>query len=231
SLTVYDLHCKLEKSCSEKIDKWCYASFIFPETHTVWCAYDGAENELDYLMFTYEVDDSDSVIVSEATPVKLTVSVAEINKIISEKDSVISLKDAEIVKKDNTLIKANEEIVGLKSEIATLEPYKVEHEQAEAARIEAKKEEKRNEIKIMLIKSKFFSEKDMESEQIKSLIAETDEVGVKSLISDRFMASLDANVKPETAEKQPTTIPKANISFDGDDFTVTKMLNMREHKN
>ena len=74
-LTVIDLRHKLEKACREKLKKWCYVDFFFPNEKEVWCEYEGAESQLDFVRFTYTVDENDNIVVSEPEYVKLTVKI------------------------------------------------------------------------------------------------------------------------------------------------------------
>ena len=78
-LTTYDLRKKITDACRAKVDKYCWVSYMFPNEKEVWCEYEGAETELDYAKFTYEVGEGDVITVSDPEYVKLTVSVAEIN--------------------------------------------------------------------------------------------------------------------------------------------------------
>ena len=76
-LTTYDLRKKITDACRAKIDKYCWVSYMFPNEKEVWCEYEGAETELDYAKFTYEVGEGDVITVSDPEYVKLTVSVPD----------------------------------------------------------------------------------------------------------------------------------------------------------
>src|SRR5690606_22453229 len=64
ALTEWDLRKKIMEACRVKLDKWCWVAFHFPVDKTVWVEVDGRETELDYVLFTYEVE-NDEVTVSE----------------------------------------------------------------------------------------------------------------------------------------------------------------------
>ena len=182
SLTDWDLRRKINDACKAKINNWCWVSFMFPEEHVVWCEYEGRASELDYLAFTYAVE-NDEVSVSEPTEVKLTVSVAEIN------DTIASLNEA--------LAQANSKMEELNATIANLEPYRVAHEQAEAERIRKEHEEAVAELRKFVVDSKRFTEEEMESEEISSMIENLDKAGIHAIIADRLVAEMRDGQKAE----------------------------------
>lgn len=85
SLTDCDLYRKISKACEDKMRCWGYISYWFPEEHVVWFHVDNAPTQLDYILFTYTVE-NDEVTVSEPQDVKLTVSVSDVNTVLAEKD-------------------------------------------------------------------------------------------------------------------------------------------------
>ena len=71
-------------------------------------------------------------------------------------------------------------------------PYKDSFEQAEQVRIEAETATKRELLKKFAIDSKFISETEISSdESIKICIDNVDEKGIKAIIAERFVKSLD----------------------------------------
>lgn len=206
-LTDYDIRMRLNEVCAKKYDNgWCWVAFVLPEKHICWCSYSAAQSELEYLEFTYSVL-GDSVTVGDPIPVRMTVTPNEVESVLSAKDSA--------------LVQANTVIEELRAEIATLTPYKEEHEAAEAARIAAEMETRRASLKDMLLKSTYFSEEDCMREPISSLLEQADESGVKTLIADKFIAALNSNQIETSAYKL-----KANVDVNPEPFSIKKMFEM-----
>lgn len=215
ALTDFDLRRKLNKACRDKFDDWCWVSKVFPTEQVCWCEYDG-ETECDYLLFTYEIID-DEVIVSEPEKVKLMVSIAEINDAISQRDE--------------SLLKANETIQQLESEVDELKPYKVEVEKANKKKAEQELNDKREKLASYAIKSNHISKQEIEEDEVISkMIAELDEQGIKSIIADRFMSSLETTKLEDDnkiqASKNETETTTTNFLNDGDDIKDISVVSM-----
>ena len=197
-LTEYDLRSKIQDEV-RKVVKWGWVSYMFPANSYVLVKDDSADSELEYLKITYSVTD-DVVTIGEPETVKLVVSVAEINTKITEKDEAI--------------VKANAEIQTLKSEIETLATYKERCDKEDSEKAENEIAEKQNSLKKYALDSKQVSEKELESEEFKKIISELDETKLKSIISDRFVASLTKDNKSETKVETAEVVeekPKANL--------------------
>lgn len=192
ALTMWDLRWKLTEACRAKIDKWCWVSYLFPEEHVCWCEYEDSESELDYLLFTYAVE-NDAVTVGEPQKVKLTVSVAAINATLEEKNDAI--------------IEANKKIEKLESDVEALSAYRDKYE---AAQREAQETELRDYAKD----SGCFTEDEITGEEISALISALDKAGLKSLVADRLVEKqrADAKVVKETASVNPPAHVKADLS-------------------
>lgn len=186
ALTVNDLRRRIADAYINKVNKWAWMAFWFPENHEAWLEAEGRESELDFVKIAYEVND-DAVTITGEEFVKLTVSVAEINNVLEARDNVIE--------------KANAKINELSTKIAELQPYKDAADQAERERMEAEIAEKREKFREKMVSSKLFSEDELEtSEVLKSMIERMDEVSLKNEIAERFMAKLDAAPAVETAQ-------------------------------
>ncbi|SOY32222.1 hypothetical protein AMURIS_04980 [Acetatifactor muris] len=199
-LTVWDLKTRVGEACRKKLGKWCWASFMFPNEKEVWCEYDGAESELDYVKFTYEVADDDTVTVSEPEYVKLTVSIAEVNTKISELEKEIQTVKAELDIKNDAIIKASETIQSLNTQISELAPYKEQVEVAERKKIEEQITAEKESLKNKLLKGNLFTEAEIAEKKIQDLIEARDVSAINSLIADKFVASFDIEHKTENAE-------------------------------
>ena len=206
ALTSRDIREKLNKVCRESIKDWVWVCFDFSAEGYCLCEYYGIESELDYLKFTYTVS-GDEVSVGEPEKVRLVVSVAQINSVVAEKDGA--------------LVKASEKIRDIEAQLAELEPFKAQAEAAEAARIEAETAAKRAELVEFAQKSGFITNEEItEDGEIKTMISELNEVGIKNIVATRFVDSLNSTAAKETVETAtvPETKqePAAILEDDGD---------------
>lgn len=218
ALTEFDLRRALRQAIRQAIaekliiNEWdvCLI-YHFPVEKIVWVQNWNSKSELDVTVFSYTVE-NDVVTVSEPTETKLTVSIAQINTTVAELNSKVeALTDS--------LVEASTKIQTLNKNVAELTPYKDSFEQAEQVRIEAETATKRELLKKFAIDSKFISETEISSdESIKICIDNVDEKGIKAIIAERFVKSLDVkNETPtiksvETSSVIETVIPKADIA-------------------
>lgn len=210
ALTEWDLRKKIMEACRVKLDKWCWVAFHFPVDKTVWVEVDGRETELDYVLFTYEVE-NDEVTVSEPENVKLTVSVSEVNSKITELTS-------EIEAKNDAIVKASEEIQSLKTRISELMPFKDKFEQAEQERVEKELAKKKEDLIAQYTKTRLISKEEFEQAgEIKDYLDNLDEKGLKEIVATRYMESLNDDKKIETSNANSTN---ANASLIDDEETV-----------
>lgn len=219
-LTDWDLRHKVAEACRNKLDKWCWASFLFPNEKEVWCEYDGRDTELDYVKFTYEVGEDDSITVSEPEYVKLIVSVAEINSKVAELEKAVETTKAELDIKNDAITKASENIQDLNTQIAELTPYKEQVEIAEQKKIEAQITAEKAELRAKLAKSNLFTEDEIASAEIQKLIEARDTVAIKGLIADRYVASLDNNETFESTDTTEVTPDVATASLETDEIEL-----------
>ena len=200
-LTEYDLRSKINEEV-RKVVKWGWVCYMFPADSYVLVKDDDANSELEYLKFTYTVTD-DVVTLGEPETVKLVVSVAEINTKIAEKDDAI--------------VKANEEIQTLKAENETLISFKERCEKEDAEKADNEIAEKQNHLKQYALDSKQITKAELETEDFKTIISELNETKLKSIIADRYIASLTKKIsKVETSEVEVSEVPKANLETSED---------------
>ena len=218
-LTTYDVRKKITDACRAKIDKYCWVSYMFPNEKEVWCEYEGAETELDYAKFTYEVGEGDVITVSDPEYVKLTVSVAEINSKVTSLEKEIETAKAELDIKNDAITKASEKIQELNVQISELTPYKEQVEAAEQKRIEAEIAEDKERLKAKMLKGNLFTEAEIAEKNIADLIEARNESAINSLIADKFVASFDNkgnSGEPEVSEKVETETATASLETDED---------------
>lgn len=205
SLTENDLRDRIREACRAKLGKWCWIAWHFPVDKVVWLEVEYRESELDYVMFTYDVIDNE-VVVGEPTDVKLAVSVRDIND--------------ELESKTNALLDASEQINTLTTKLAELNQYKEEKEAAEL-------EVRRGNLKAYALKSRFISESETVGDsEIAAMIQNVDEAGIKNVIAERFMKSLET-AKPITASTEQNDPETLSASIEDDDasnksFAVVK---------
>lgn len=196
-LTIGDLRQKIMEAAKEKLKDYCYIAFLFPVESEVWVEAYSRESELDYVRFTYTVE-NDVVTLSEPENVKLTVSVAEINTKVAELEQ-------NIADKNDAIIKSGEEIEKLKSTIAELTPYKEKFEQAEQERIAAEQQAKKDALVNMATKHGLITQEEIESsEEIKGYIENLDEKSIKAILADRYMSREDETIISSTSEHDET---------------------------
>lgn len=197
SLTEYDLRDRITKAIREKIGKWAWICYHFPIDKTVWVEVDGRESELDYVLFTYEVNESEEIILSDPTDVKLSVSISEINQTLSERNEA--------------LISANETIENLNSEISALREIESKYNEMISEKAEMEKSQKVEELRNYVESSNQFTKEELESDEINNLISELKETELKNMIADRLVSSMKKpNKKVETSETKIETA-KADI--------------------
>ena len=127
------------------------------------------------------------VTISEPTNAKLAVSVAQINDTVAELNAKIDTLNSSIVEASAKIHDANKQI-------AELTPFKDAADVAEQARIEAETASKRESLKEYASKSGLISDEEFSSDEtIKNCIENVDEAGIKAIIAERFVASLDKN--------------------------------------
>ena len=120
--------------------------------------------------------------------------------IISELNTKIAELNATIEKQNTSLVEASTKVQDLTKEVSELTPFKESCEKAEQDRIEKETAEKRENLKGYAIKSGFISEDEISSvDEIKNCVENVDEKGLKAIIAERFMKSLDNKTDVETS--------------------------------
>lgn len=223
-LTDYDLRVKVTKACRDKLDKWCWVSFMFPNEKEVWCEYEGAETELDFVKFTYEVGEDDAITVSEPEYVKLTVSIAEVNTKIATLEKDVETTKAELDIKNDAITKASEKIQELNVKISELEPFKKQVEAEKQKQIEAEIAEDKERLKAKMLKGNLFTEAEIAEDNIAKLIEARDESAINSLIADKFVASFDSK------DESPKSVDTASVDEEPTNNVATASLETDEEE-
>lgn len=220
ALTVYDLYDKINRACRNKLDKWCYVSYLFPEEHEVWCRYD-AESELDYLKFIYSVEE-DEVSVSEPEKVTLTVSVKDIDTTVAEYQKTIA-------EKDELIVKASSEITSLKCENSELSQYKEKFTKMEQEKMESELQEQKANLIASVVKSGQITKEEIEtSDELLEYVNNLDKTSLMTIVGERLIASIEkkSDEEVETSEKKELHVA-SNLNNE-DDEIVDKASIMRK---
>ena len=217
SLTDRDIKKKIEQVLwtEKKIDG--YVCFMYPEDHTVLAmVYGEGLGELEYIQFVYAVNGDEVTLVDDGTKVRLEATPIAMSQML--------------VEKNNALVEASQRIKGLEAELNELRPYKEAAEKAEAERLEAEKQSKISALTQYALKSGFVtSEEISDDESIKSMISELNEAGIKQLIADRFMASLQTDKSAEVTVSEKDQVPEVaelNLEIsDDEDANILAIYN------
>jgi len=176
AITDRDLRDGIERAYHEAFGDWPWVCYLFVDEHRALLKTAKCENELMYESIAYEFSGEDVILTPEGM-VELVVSPLAIND--------------EIARRDSAIAEAAAQMVALENKIEELAPFK-----EEADRIRAEKEaqelaEKQNEIKVYLTKSGFVKEEELASEEMAHIVESVDYAAAKSIIADRYIASLD----------------------------------------
>lgn len=206
-LTVRDLRRAVEKECMKKTNDYCYVEFMFPEEKEVWVRdYNNCEKQLDYLKFTYSVD-NDVVTVSEPEEVTMCVAPREINTTVSEYEKQIS-------EKDELILKSSQTITELNAQITELSEYKTKFEKSEQEKVEAELAEKKETLISDVVKSGQITREEIEkSEEMKGLVDSLDKKSLMAIIGERLLASVDEKETTiETSESKESVVVSTNLN-------------------
>ena len=133
--------------------------------------------------------------------------------IISELNTKIAELNATIEKQNTSLVEASTKVQDLTKEVSELTPFKESCEKAEQERIEKETAEKRENLKGYAIKSGFISEDEISSvDEIKNCVENVDEKGLKAIIAERFMKSLDKQPDVETSSLEDKKVKDVETS-------------------
>lgn len=208
ALTEEDLRRRITEAYRAEKNGWGWIAWHFPMDKTVWMEPEVREDLLTYDLVTYDVQD-DVVTITNIAPVKLSVSIAEVNEQIASRDAA--------------LVSANDKIRDLESQISELLPYKARCEAEDLEKAEAEREQQRTALAEYAVRSGLIQQAEIDAEgDVRTMVQELNEAGIKSLIAERFMNSLDA--KPAVAEVAAVSAPavaSVNLQDGADDTEVS----------
>ena len=106
------------------------------------------------------------------------------------------------------------QIQSLNDKVSELQPYKDKVDEIEKAEREAQFEKDKKELSDYAISSGYITKEEIEtSEEIKGYIEKLDKTSIKSIISDRVVASLAQNVEQEVETSESNTEEKINVQI------------------
>lgn len=207
ALTDYDIRRALNKACREKVQDWCWVSFVFPTEGYCLCEYDESESELQYLKFTYAVN-GESVEVGEPEKVSLSVSVSSINEKISELENTIS-------EKDELIVKASAEITELKAKNTELSQYKERLDEIEQQKVAEELAQKKEDLIASVVKSGQITKEEIETNpELSAYVDALDKKSLMALVGERLSASMENEV--ETSEVKNEVHVASNLNNEDD---------------
>ena len=166
---------------------------------------------------SYEIKDN-QVSVSGCEDEHVIAMIGDVNNAFS------SLAD-QLAKANDALEKANSLVNDLNAEIASLKPFKEEHDRAEAEKAAAELQAKRDAVRDMFIRSERVSEDELGTESFRKIIEDADMAAAKSIVADRFMASMpERGIETASADKA-----SPRIDLDEDRTDISKILRTYKH--
>ena len=196
AITDRDLRDGIERAYHDAFGYWPWVCYLFVDEQRALLKTEKCTGELEYESITYAFDGEDVILTPEGV-VKLVVSPLAINE--------------EIERRDGAIAEATAKIAELTAQVAELAPFK-----EEADRIRAEKEaqelaEKREAIRAYLTRSGFVKEEELSSEEIAPIVEAVDYTAAKSVIADRYIASLDTKVEKAEMAGVPV-VEKADLN-------------------
>ena len=167
-------------------------------------------------LFRYEIKDN-HIGLSDCNDELVAELVSKVNTIIDNMNTLLS-------QKDSALSDANNIVNDLTSQVAALTPFKEEHDRLEAEKAAAELQARRDAVKDVLLRSERVTEAELESDEFKTIIENADMASAKTIIADRFMASM-----PEKREVASVERPAPRLDADEENFNMKKFLATRKH--
>ena len=106
---------------------------------------------------------------------------------------------------NETVAQLNGENVKLRAEIETLNVYRKEHEEAEAARVKRERDEAVSALRQYVVDSGMFTDDEISGEELSALIESVNTDAVNKMISDRVVSEMRAKRTPEVSTAKPRT--------------------------
>lgn len=254
ALNTRDLAFKLSKALNPKGwdgEEYFSIQEMYPEEKKVMCVDIFASSTDEVCVFPYTVSENDEVMVGECTRRKISeliaekqnvniqvnlddtakllsekeIKISDLEKTLGEKDTKISELEDELSQKVDAMVKISEKVANLETEIAELQPLKAEKEEAQRLAKEAELSEKKEALKVVATKGGYITSEELEtSEELKALIDNLDEKGIKAIVADRFIASLDTKeTEKDTEVSEVETKEKVKTDLNNDENMISSV--------
>lgn len=171
-----------------------------------------------------------SELLSEKMNVNISMNLDDTAKLLSQKEitikdleSQISEKDSELKKEEEdkekvqselsekveSITKLGEKVTELEKQVSELTPFKDEHDKSQAEKEAQELSEKQNKLKEYATKGDYITKEELESsEEIKKMIDEVDEKGIKALIAERVIKKLETSTEDNETNTETSTLKK-----------------------
>lgn len=214
SLTDNDIYSLVNKAIRAYEQEWVWVSKLYPYEFVAYAhKYEGKDS--DYVKYSYVVNSDETVSITSKEDVEMVfVTKASNEEVLAEKDLVIAQKNDEIIEVNKTITGLQETVSAKDTEIAELtkevEPLREQIKLAEEEKKATEIAEKKEAIKDIFLSSALFTEEEIATEEIASVIENMNELQAKSLVADKVIANAkniaSASTKGEVAEKETETI-------------------------
>lgn len=180
--------------------EYVWVDMLFPLENVAYAKDEECKNELDYVAYTYEVNEAGDVTIVDATSITLVATVREMNKQIASLNS--------------TIASLNQTVQELQSTVNELEPYRAEHDAAVAEQEKARHEADVAEMRQYVLDSCVFSE--TECAEMSDLIENLDRAAIDARIASRVVENVRNNKGTEHAVAEQVQVvldvPEVNLA-------------------
>lgn len=160
-----------------------------------------------------QLDETAKLLSEKETDIKeLSTKIENVTKEVSEKNDAITKLGEQIKEHEKT-------IASKENEISELKPFKEKIEKAEEEKKQAEIAEKKENLKVLATKGDYITKEELEtSEEIKKMIEEVDEKGIKAEIAERVIKNLDSKTETSSEKKEI----KKNLEVSEEDIVSAK---------
>lgn len=148
---------------------------------------------------------------------ELQIKIKDLQEELNTKTEALKLTEND---KNEAIIKLNTAMEDLKTQIASLEPIKQKWETEQEEKRVAELNQKKEDLKQYVLNSKVFSTEELESENIKNMIEELNESGLKGLIADKIVEK----AKTELNNQKPNDDVTIVVNEHGKDLIPETVL-------
>lgn len=139
----------------------------------------------------------------------------------------LSILKSKVDELNSALATANETIENLNKTVASLEPYRIAHEQAEAERIKREHDAAVAELRQYVVDSHRFNDEELaEKTDVSNLIDALDKTAINNMIAERLIAEL-RDKKPEVQVSSVVNTVGAKVTLEPNEVKIDKASEFR----